>query len=128
VKASNALTMVGCAAVTCFMASAHAENPKFSKVTEQVDTNHDGKMSRAEWQAAGLPSSSFNMFEQGRGFVLQEDYENNPAPDGIDINGDGYLTVDEFVAFDKKMSANMPPGGLPPGGPQGGPPPAGQKN
>lgn len=99
-----------------------ATNPDFSPVTAAVDTDKDGNMSRAEWEAAGLPDSSFNMFENGRGYVTQTDYETNAAPDGIDIDGDGKLTVEEFIEFDKKMSAG---GGPPGGGPQGGPPPAG---
>ena len=114
-----------------------ASNPDFSPVTAAVDTNKDGKMSRAEWEAAGLPDSSFNMFEQERGYVTQEDYEKNAAPAGIDINGDGKLTVEEFIEFDKSMSggppgggeggppAGGPQGGPPAGGPQGGPPPGG---
>ncbi|MDE2043263.1 MAG: hypothetical protein KGJ05_09330 [Alphaproteobacteria bacterium] len=92
-------------------------NPDFTPVVQAVDTNHDGQMSRAEWAAAGLPWSSFNMFEKGRGYVTQEDYDTNAAPRGIDINGDGKLTVEEFKAFDKMMSAKMkngPPPGPPP--------------
>ncbi|TXS90285.1 hypothetical protein FV139_18690 [Parahaliea maris] len=94
-----------------------AGNPDFSKVTAAVDKNSDGKMSRSEWQGAGLPMSSFNMFESGRGYVTQKDYEVNPAPGGIDGDGDGFLTVEEFIEFDKKMSAAGGPGGPPPGGP-----------
>jgi len=95
------------------------KNPDFSKVTAEVDKNSDGKMSKEEWQKAGLPMSSFNMFEKGRGFVTQADYEINAAPPGIDINGDGFLTVKEFIEFDKKMSAEGPPGGpQPPANPE----------
>lgn len=91
-------------------------NPNFSRVTAAVDVDNDGKMSRDEWFGAGLPGSSFDMFEQGRGYVTQLDYEQNAAPPGIDINGDGFLTVEEFIEFDKQMSANMPAGGPPPPG------------
>jgi len=104
-----------------------AANPNFSKVTAEVDTNHDGNMSQQEWQSAGLPESSFNMFECGRGYVTQQDYEKNAAPDGIDMDGDGFLTVAEFKAFDKKMSANMPQGEAP-AGPPPGPAPGGCDN
>lgn len=101
-------------------------NPDFSPVTKAVDTNGDGKMSLEEWQAKGLPMSSFNMFENGRGYVTQKDYEENAAPSGIDINGDGKLTVEEFIEFDKAgvpggdaAGGGAPPegGGAPPGGP-----------
>lgn len=98
-------------------------NPDFSPVTQAVDTNGDGKMSREEWFSKGLPESSFNMFEKGRDYVTQEDYEENAAPAGIDINGDGKLTVEEFLEFDKSMSGGGAPGeGAPPaGGPPAGP-------
>ena len=97
-------------------------NPDFSPVTQAVDTNGDGKMSLEEWTAKGLPMSSFNMFEKGRGYVTQKDYEENAAPAGIDINGDGKLTVEEFIEFDK---AGPPGGGAPDGGAPGGAPPGG---
>lgn len=112
--------MVFTLAVAFFMSFAViAGNPSFSKVVAEVDTNKDGKMSRQEWTIAGLPDSSFNMFECGRGFVIEQDYIDNAAPEGIDMNGDGYLTVSEFKAFDKKMSANMAQGSEPPGPPPG---------
>jgi len=101
-------------------------NPDFSPVTKAVDTNGDGKMSREEWTSKGLPTSSFDMFEKGRGYVTQKDYEENAAPAGLDINGDGKLTVEEFVEFDKSMSGGGAPGGdAPAGGPPAGGPPAG---
>jgi len=105
-------------------------NPDFSPVTEAVDTNGDGKMSREEWFSKGLPESSFNMFENGRDYVTQKDYEENAAPAGIDINGDGKLTVEEFIEFDKSGAAGGPPGGGAPegGAPPGGAPPAGGSN
>jgi len=93
------------------------KNPDFSRVTAAVDVNGDGLMMREEWTAAGLPTSSFDMFEAGRGFVTQDDYDTNAAPSGIDGDGDGFLTVEEFIEFDRKMSAGGPPGTPPPGGP-----------
>jgi len=102
-------------------------NPDFSPVTKAVDTNGDGKMSREEWTSKGLPTSSFDMFENGRDYVTQKDYEENAAPSGIDINGDGKLTVEEFIQFDKSMSGGGAPGGGAPAGgaPAGGAPPQG---
>ena len=88
-------------------------NPDMTRFVKEVDTNGDGQMSREEWEGKGLPPSSFNMFEKGRGYVTLEDYQKNPAPDGIDINGDGTLTVAEFVEFDKVMSEKMKDGDAP---------------
>jgi len=75
----------------------------------EVDTNGDGRMSRAEWRAQGLPETSFNGFEKGRDYVTLEDYQTNPAPAGIDLNRDGKLTVAEFKEFDKQMATKGPP-------------------
>jgi EF hand len=91
-----------------------SKNPDMTAFAAEVDVNKDGKMSKAEWKAKGLPESSFDGFEKGRGFVLLEDYTKNPAPPGIDGNGDGKLTVAEFLAFDKEMSKKMKDGSLPP--------------
>ena len=75
-----------------------------------VDTNKDGRMSLAEWQAAGLPMSSFNGLNQG-GYVTEKMMMAEGAPDGININGDGVLTLAEFLEFDKAMSRKMAAGG-----------------
>ncbi|MBB6253260.1 EF-hand domain-containing protein [Nitrospirillum iridis] len=95
------------------LAGDASKNPDMTAFAKEVDTNGDGKMSREEWLAKGLPISSFNMFEKGRGYVTLDDYQKNPAPPGIDLNGDGTLTVEEFKQFDKMMSArqgaNPPP-------------------
>lgn len=84
-----------------------SKNPDMTGFARDVDSDGDGRMTRAEWQAKGLPESSFNMFERGRGFVTLEDYQKNAAPAGIDIDGDGKLTVAEFKEFDRQMSAMM---------------------
>lgn len=86
-----------------------ANNPDMTALAKEVDTDGNGELSRAEWRAKGLPESSFNMFEKGRGFVTLGDYQANAAPPGIDINGDGTLTIAEFIAFDRQMAAKMPP-------------------
>lgn len=84
-------------------------NPDMTEFATEVDTNGDGKMSRSEWEAKGLPPSSFAGFEKGRGFVTLEDYRSHPAPPGIDLNGDGKLTVAEFKEFDRTRSAKGAP-------------------
>jgi EF hand len=97
-----------------------ANNPDMTGLAAEVDADGNGEMSRAEWTAKGLPESSFNMFENGRGFVTLEDYQTNTAPPGIDMDGDGKVTVAEFVAFDQQMAAQMQAEGAPP------PPPSGE--
>lgn len=92
------------------MPTAPSKNPDMTELATKVDANNDGKMSRAEWEAKGLPESSFNMFEKARGYVTLDDYRNNAAPSGIDLNGDGKVTVIEFKEFDRKMSADRPAG------------------
>ena len=95
-------------------ATESSQNPDMTEFAAEVDTNQDGQMSREEWSAKGLPESSFNGFENGRGYVTLEDYQKNPAPPGIDLNNDGKLTVAEFVEFDKQMSEKMKDGEAPP--------------
>lgn len=90
------------------------KNPDMTALAAQVDADGDGRMSEAEWNAQGLPVSSFKMFEKGRGYVTLQDYRANAAPPGIDGDGDGKVTIAEFKAFDRKMSA-IPPGGPGPG-------------
>lgn len=93
-------------------------NPDMRALAAQVDTNRDGRLSRAEWQKAGLPMTSFNGFEKGRGYVTLRDYQTHPAPPGIDLNGDGKVTVEEFRAFDRQMAAKMGKNPPPPAKPK----------
>jgi hypothetical protein len=72
-----------------------------------VDTNKDGCMSHKEWQAAGLPESSYKGLADANHCVTLKRMQIGPAPDGIDLNGDGKLTVEEFREFDRKMAPLM---------------------
>ena len=99
--------------VTTKAAEDTSHNPDMADFANEVDTDRNGKLTRAEWQSKGLPGSSFNMFEHGRGYVTLSDYQTHAAPPGIDINGDGKLTVSEFKTFDRQMSAKMKGGGVP---------------
>jgi hypothetical protein len=75
-----------------------------------IDTNKDGCMTEEEWKAAGAPISSFNMLVQD-GCVTPEHMMASEAPEGVDLNNDGFLTILEFKAFDKRKSAGSGPGG-----------------
>lgn len=85
-------------------------NPDMSDLAE-VDTDGDGRMSRSEWQAKDLPESSFKGLERGRGYVTLQDYRENAAPPGIDLNGDGKVTIAEFREFDRRMAEKIKKGG-----------------
>jgi hypothetical protein len=78
-----------------------------------VDTNHDGCLSEDEWKKAGAPISSFNMLNE-KGCVTYLRMYNEKAPDDIDSNKDGKLTLEKLIAFDKKGPPPMPGAGAPP--------------
>jgi EF hand len=75
----------------------------------EVDTNKDGCASLAEWKRAGAPLSSYRGLRDERGCVMLEKMSSTAAPDGIDTNGDGRLSLAELKAFDKKMAPLMAP-------------------
>lgn len=84
-----------------------------SELYKAIDKNKDGCMSYEEWHGVGMPDSSWNMLAKD-GCVTKEIMEENGDPStDLDGNGDGKITLEEFLAFDKKMSAQM-------GGGQGG--------
>lgn len=94
------------------MAAAATTPLDLSVLLKAVDTNRDGCMSHQEWRSAGLPESSYQGLKDGNQCVTLARMKAEPAPDGIDLNGDGKLTVEEFRAFDKKMAPlmkNRPP-------------------
>jgi EF hand domain-containing protein len=92
-----------------------------SPIVDAIDTNKDGKMTHEEWQAAGAPEASWNMFMKKdkirkQGYITREDFLSETPPNGIDTNCDGKITIEEFRATKKwKMG---------PGGPRGAPPAA----
>jgi Ca2+-binding EF-hand superfamily protein len=101
-----------------------------SPIVNAIDTNKDGRMTHEEWQAAGAPEPSWNMFMKKdkvkkQGYITREDFLTETPPNGIDTNCDGKITIEEFLAT-KKWKMGGPPGG-PPGGAPPSPPPQRQK-
>jgi len=99
--------------------SAKKINLDKSELYKAVDKNKDGCMSYEEWHGVGMPDSSFKMLAKD-GCVTAKIMEENGDPStDLDVNGDGKITLEEFLAFDKKMSAKV--GGQQGSAPQGTP-------
>ena len=78
-------------------------NPDVTPFVKAVDADGDGRMTLAEWSAAGAPRSAYRMLSAAHpGFVTQGDMEVTAAPPGIDLDGDGQVTLAEFKAFDQQ--------------------------
>jgi hypothetical protein len=86
----------------------------------EVDANHDGKATKAEWLAAGAPEMVWSIVDSDKNDVLTLDElkKSNPPPSAIDVNKDGKVNLAEM----KNVQAAMGNG---PGGAQSGAPPAG---
>jgi hypothetical protein len=95
-----------------------------SPLFNAVDTNKDGKVTAAEWAAAGLPDMIYGMIDskQSNAAVLA-DFDAAPPPDGADANQDGKFTLDEIKLAVAGLGGGGPPGGG--GAPPAGAPPAG---
>ncbi len=90
-----------------------------SPIVDAIDTNHDGKMTKAEWDAAGAPEASWNMFMQKypeatkAGYITREMFLKEAPPNGIDTNCDGKITIEEFRATKQWKMGGPPAGGAP---------------
>jgi hypothetical protein len=96
-----------------------------SELYKAIDKNKDGCMSYEEWHAVGMPDSSYKMLAKD-GCVTKKIMEDNGDPStDLDGNGDGKITLEEFLAFDKKgaggSQGGAPAGGAPGSAPQGAP-------
>jgi hypothetical protein len=81
-----------------------------------LDANHDGKITREEWVAAGAPEPSWKAFNtketvKKNGYITLEDFLNDSPPGGIDTNCDGKFSLDEFLATKKWKMGGPPAGG-----------------
>ena len=68
----------------------------------EVDANHDGCISEAEWFAAKLPKSAWTILKDSKSCVTVQRMHEVAPPPGIDLNGDGKLTAEEFREFDRR--------------------------
>jgi Ca2+-binding EF-hand superfamily protein len=59
---------------------------------QELDTDHDGQISRAEWRKGGRKPEEFSRY---------------------DLNGDGFLSADEVLRATKRRSQRIIPKGLP---------------
>ena len=104
-----------------------------SSLYNSMDTNKDGKVSKAEWTAIGAPENIYTHGAQNSkdGILLLEALNATSPPDSVDANKDGKLTLSEFKVFLKACTGdaaqeNSAQGGAPQGGaPQGGAPQGG---
>jgi len=78
-----------------------------SPLITALDANHDGCVSQAEWKKGGAPESAYQMLKDDKGCVTLVRMNAETPPPGVDLNGDGKVTLAELKAFDKKMSAQM---------------------
>lgn len=85
-------------------AAAHAapSQPDMRAFIAEVDRNKDGCASHDEWFGLGLPKSAYDMLKDAKGCVTLKAMTDTPAPPGIDLNGDGKVTVAEFLEFDRR--------------------------
>lgn len=71
---------------------------------QQMDTDKDGRISKAEWKAAGLLDNVITTMDTSKdGYLSKEELEVNKFPDGIDVDHKGILTLENMKAFDAKM-------------------------
>jgi hypothetical protein len=116
------------AATTQTSAPAKSEQDKSKKLNvdkfvDELDKNRDGCVSHSEWVNAGLLEFNFEALSaqaEKKDCVTKKELLIGNPPDGIDINGDGYITVAEMIEYSRKNSGggngNSNTGGSPPGG------------
>jgi len=90
-------------------AAPHGETrkgrPNFQPLVNTIDANKDGCMTKDEWNSAGAPVSFFNILVNKDGCVTAEAMKISQALEGVDFNNDGFVTILELKAFDKRNSS-----------------------
>lgn len=98
-------------------------NRKFNAapIFDEIDTNHDGIVTAAEWKQADAPQAAWDFFRtnnigqvKANGTLSRADFlAAAPAP-GVDLNCDGTITLTELRTYAKRSQNQQPPGGAPP--------------
>jgi hypothetical protein len=71
---------------------------------DAVDTNHDGKITKEEWKAAGFPDQPFDMWDPGKkGYLTKDVFGSFKHPAAMDTNNDGKLTREKMLSYIKKQ-------------------------
>jgi hypothetical protein len=81
------------------------EKPDFQPLINIIDTNKDGCMTKDEWNSAGAPVSFFNILVNKDGCVTGDAMKTSKALEEVDLNNDGFVTMLELKAFDKRNSS-----------------------
>jgi EF hand len=102
-------------------AAPHKHNGKkvdYSPFFAAVDKKHDGKLTRDEWDAAGLKDKQFTELtkykKSDEQYVTQAQLDDMDAPDALDANHDGKITLEEFINFTKNIAFECPGPGCAP--------------
>jgi|WetSurSiteA1Bulk_404760.scaffolds.fasta_scaffold43695_2 hypothetical protein len=107
--------------VSVSLASEQGRSKKLNvdRFVAELDTDKDGCVKHAEWVSAGLHEFNFQALSaqaEKNGCVTKRELLKGDPPGGIDINGDGNLTVAEMLEYQKKISGAPAPAAVPPGG------------
>jgi hypothetical protein len=102
-------------------AAPHKHNGKkvdYSPFFAAVDKKHNGKLTRDEWDAAGLKDRQFTELtkykKSDEQYVTQAQLDDMDAPDALDANHDGKITLEEFINFTKNIAFECPGPGCAP--------------
>ncbi|MCC7462260.1 MAG: hypothetical protein IT480_07340 [Gammaproteobacteria bacterium] len=78
-----------------------------------LDADHDGKVTQAEWKAAGMPENVYSMIDARKsGAATFADFEAHPPMSSFDANKDKKVTLEEMkAAIEKQMKSGGPGGG-----------------
>jgi hypothetical protein len=92
--------------------SAKSNGIEVGKFFAQVDKNHDGCITDAEWFGKKLPAPPHDNLSKN-GCITLEAMAQAPLPEHMDSNNDLILTLDEFLDY-AKNNAPKPTDAPPP--------------